>query len=193
LDTQVLGISIDHEPCLVAWAESFGGINYPLLSDFWPHGAVAQRFGVLKDEGYSERAIFLIDKLGIIRYIDIHDIDEQPGNQELLEQIRKIDPEAASKEPTFEDEKLDSLPRGGIVMYCTRWCPGCRRARIWFEEKGLEFKEIDVFAVPEAAEQVKKWAGGNRVTPTFDIDGTIVINFDQKRLTELLKDRFRTV
>ncbi|HBX68522.1 MAG TPA: hypothetical protein DEH25_03835, partial [Chloroflexi bacterium] len=40
LNAQVLGISVDHVPCLQAWAESLGGISYPLMSDFWPHGAV---------------------------------------------------------------------------------------------------------------------------------------------------------
>jgi len=75
LNAQVLGISIDHVPCIQAWADSLGGIHYPLLSDFWPHGAVAKKYGVLRVEGYAERAIFIIDKIGIIRYIDIHDID----------------------------------------------------------------------------------------------------------------------
>jgi alkyl hydroperoxide reductase subunit AhpC len=77
LNVQVLGISVDHVPCLKAWAESLGGINYPLLSDFWPHGQVSDLYGVLRKEGYSERAIFIIDRDGIIRYIDIHAIDER--------------------------------------------------------------------------------------------------------------------
>jgi peroxiredoxin len=65
LDAQVLGVSIDHIPCLKAWAESMGGINYPLMSDFWPHGRVANLYGVFREkEGDSERAIFVIDKRG---------------------------------------------------------------------------------------------------------------------------------
>ena len=95
MNTQVLGISVDHIPCLIAWAESLGGINYPLLSDFWPHGAVANRYGVLRSEGYSERALFVLDKWGVIRYIDIHDIDLQPENEELFRVLRRVDPEAA--------------------------------------------------------------------------------------------------
>ena len=74
-----------------------GGINYPLLSDFWPHGAVAKKYGVLRKEGKSERAIFIIDKEGIIRYIDIHDIDEQPDNEVLLDELKKIIPGAEEK------------------------------------------------------------------------------------------------
>src|SRR5512136_2939373 len=97
LNAQVLGISVDHVPCLKAWAESLGGINFPLLSDFWPHGAVAVKYGVLRPEGHSERAIFMIDKRGIIRYIDIHNIDEQPDNDVLFAELRKIDPVAAAR------------------------------------------------------------------------------------------------
>jgi alkyl hydroperoxide reductase subunit AhpC len=41
-------------------------------------------YGVLRSEGYSERAIFILDKNGFIRYIDIHDIDQQPSNEELF-------------------------------------------------------------------------------------------------------------
>jgi len=83
LNAQVLGVSVDHVPCLQAWAESLGGISYPLSSDFWPHGSVARKYGVLiEEEGKSERAIFVLDKMGIIRYIDIHDIDHQPDNEE---------------------------------------------------------------------------------------------------------------
>jgi alkyl hydroperoxide reductase subunit AhpC len=97
LDAQVLGISVDHIHSLKAWAESLGGINYPLLADFWPHGAVAERYGVFRSEGHSERAIFVIDKQGIIRYIDIHDIDHQPENEVIFGILRQIDPVAASR------------------------------------------------------------------------------------------------
>ena len=54
LDAQVLGISVDHVPCMKAWAESLGGINYPLLSDFWPHGEVCDRYGVMLYESVYE-------------------------------------------------------------------------------------------------------------------------------------------
>ena len=189
MDTQVLGISIDHVPCLKAWAESLGGVNYPLLSDFWPHGAEAQKYGVLRSEGYSERAIFIIDKQGIIRYIDIHDIDEQPDNEELIRVIRKIDPEVTDRQvEAAPPEKLE-LPHGGIIMYCTNWCSDCKKARLWLEKNHLEYSEVDVNGTPGAAAQVRKWANGNLVTPVFDIDGTIVVDFDEQKLRETLKDR----
>ncbi len=74
-----------------AWADSLGVENIPLLSDFWPHGQVAQSYGVLREQGFSERAIFVVDKKGVVRYIDIHDIDEQPDNEMLLDVLRDLD------------------------------------------------------------------------------------------------------
>lgn len=184
LNAQVLGVSVDHVPCLVAWAESLGGINLPLLSDFWPHGAVAKKYGVLRPEGYTERALFIVDGQGIIRYIDIHDIDDQPSNEQLFAELRRIDPAAAAS--ASPAPQAVELPRGGIVMYCSRWCPDCRRARAWLEARGLTYTEVDVNGVPGAARQVRQWANGHLVTPTFDIDGTIVVDFDTEKLTAML-------
>ena len=90
LNAQVLGISVDHVPCLKAWAESLGGISFPLLSDFGPLGAVARKYGVKRKEGFSERAIFVLDKYGIIRYIDIHDIEDRPKNKILFAELKKV-------------------------------------------------------------------------------------------------------
>ena len=189
MNVQVLGISIDHVPCLQAWAKSLGGINYPLLSDFWPHAAVAEQYGVLRyDEGRSERAIFIIDKEGFIQYIDIHDIDEQPSNEELFEELERITPEdfeAYNRQKTEE-----TLPKGGVVLYCTHWCPSCRRAKYWLQNHNIDFVEVNIDRNSAADRQVREWANGNRTTPTFDIDGTIVVNFDEKRLEDLLlKDK----
>jgi len=89
-DAQVLGISIDHGPVIKAWAKSLGGISYPLLSDFWPHGQTALKYAVLRAEGFTERALFIIDKKGIIRYIDVHPIGDQPKNSVLFEELKKI-------------------------------------------------------------------------------------------------------
>lgn len=186
LDTQILSISVDSADCLRAWAESLGGIHYPMLSDFWPHGAVAQLYGVLQPDGRSERALFIIDKTGIIRYIDIHDIHDQPSNEVLRKAIREIDADVRDR-PELPDPETATLPYGGIVMYCTKWCPDCKRARKWLDERHLRYTEVDITTTPGAAEQVEKWADGNRTTPTFDINGTIVVDFDEARLREVLK------
>lgn len=179
MNTQVLGISVDHIPCLNAWAESLGGITYPLLSDFWPHGKVAKDYGVFrKEEGRSERAIFIIDKDGIIQYIDIHDIDHQPENDVLIKELKRIDPAAAARADLKREGEDEPIPEADILLYCTRWCPGCRRARDFFERNGIEYEEVNVHANKAAADFVRSVADGNVTTPTFDIKGTIIVDYD---------------
>ena len=189
LNAQVLSISVDHIPCLKAWAESLGGINYPLLSDFWPHGAVSERYGVFRSDGRSERAIFVIDKYGIIRYIDIHDIDTQPENEVIFNVLKQLNPQVVIVKPDDVPAPVASLPKGGIVLYCTSWCPACRRARAWFKDHNLSYVEVDIDKNPAGAEQVKQWNRGNRTTPTFDIDGVILTEFNEAKLREILRDR----
>jgi peroxiredoxin (alkyl hydroperoxide reductase subunit C) len=183
LNTQVLGISVDSVPSLKRWTETLGGIHFPVLSDFYPHGEVAEKFGVLQADGRSERALFIIDEEGIIRYVDVHDIGQQPINAVLFNEIKKLRPNYV--EPVAKMEP--NLPHGGIVMYCTKWCPDCRRARLWLAENHLTYTEVDVMSVVGAGEQVRKWTGGDLVTPTFDIDGQIVIDYDLPKLKEILK------
>jgi peroxiredoxin len=90
-DAQVLGISVDSVPSNAAWAKSLGGLTYDLLSDFEPKGEVARAFGAYRDaDGISERAIFVVDKEGRIAYKDIHDIGDQPDNEDLFEVLRKL-------------------------------------------------------------------------------------------------------
>ena len=89
-DTHVLGISVDYTAANAAWAKSLGIKELPLLSDYWPHGQVAQSYGVLRPQGFTERATFIVDKEGKIRFIHIYDIDELPDNQELLDALSKI-------------------------------------------------------------------------------------------------------
>jgi glutaredoxin len=185
LNTQVLSISIDHVPCLVAWGKSLGQINFPMLSDFWPHGEVAQKYGAFRTEaGHSERALFIIDKEGIIQYIDIHDIDDQPSNEALFAELRRIDPAVAAN--TFAEPAAADLPKGGIVLYCTPWCADCKDARAWLDERGLAYTEVNVNANAAAAAQVRAWANGALITPTFDINGTIVLDFDQGKLAQVV-------
>ena len=89
-NAQVVGVSTDSRFANAAWAQQLGGISYPLLSDFYPHGAVAQLYGVLRPEGMAERAIFLVDKDGIVRYIDVHELVEHPDEATLFEELAKL-------------------------------------------------------------------------------------------------------
>ena len=89
-DAQVVGISIDSVFSNNAWEKSLGGLDYPLLSDFWPHAGVITEYGILRSTGQSERAIIVVDKQGKIAYIDVHDISLQPDNEDLFEELRKL-------------------------------------------------------------------------------------------------------
>ena len=89
-DAVLLGITVDNIPTLFAWTNQMGQLWFPVLSDFWPHGAVAKRYGVLRSDGVSERALFVIDKKGIIRYIDVHDINKRPPLEDLVGALEKL-------------------------------------------------------------------------------------------------------
>jgi glutaredoxin len=185
-NVEILGISVDHVPCLKAWADMLGGINYPLLSDFWPHGQVAGQYGVLREEGHSERAIFILDKGGVIQYIDIHDIDDQPDNDTLFAELARIDPQNVKVEIAPEDA-MKKLPTGGVVVYCTPWCEDCKLAQHWLKLNEIPYTEVDIFTTPGAERQVRTWTGGALITPTFNIDGQIIIDFDLPKLKAVIK------
>src|SRR5574341_904911 len=121
MHAQVLGISVDSVPCLKAWADSLGGITYPLLSDFFPHGQVAQNYGILREEGFTERALFVIDKRGIIRYVDVHDIDDQPDNDALFRVLAQLGPPGADTRPASQPQ-AQPQPAADVILYCTPWC-----------------------------------------------------------------------
>jgi peroxiredoxin (alkyl hydroperoxide reductase subunit C) len=91
-DAILLGITVDNIPTLYAWTRQMSDepLWFPVLSDFYPHGAVALKYGVLRSSGTSERALFVIDKKGIIRYIDVHDINERPPLDNLAAALKKL-------------------------------------------------------------------------------------------------------
>ena len=90
LDTQVLGISIDSSATKAAWAKSLGGFSFDLLSDFYPHGAVAEQYGVLRPEGFAERAVFVVDKTGRIAFARVYGIPEQPDLTEVMAALEAL-------------------------------------------------------------------------------------------------------
>jgi len=82
-DTHILGVSVDAGPSKIEWAKSLGGISFDLLSDFHPHGGVAEAYGVAREGGISERAIFVVDKSGAIVFSKVYDIPTLPDNAEV--------------------------------------------------------------------------------------------------------------
>lgn len=100
-DAQVLGISADSIYSHIAWQKKdIGLMDYPLCSDFFPHGEVAKKFDVFREgdplPGINERAIFVIDKEGVIQFAKVYRLDEQPNNEEVFDVLKGIKGKAAS-------------------------------------------------------------------------------------------------
>lgn len=82
--SMVVGISVDNVRPLEAFAKQLG-LDYPLLSDFFPHGAVAQRYGVFMDTaGTTRRAVIVVDKQGKVRHIDVTEPADIPDEEAAL-------------------------------------------------------------------------------------------------------------
>jgi peroxiredoxin len=95
LDAQVVGISMDSVYCHISWQEKeIGKLDYPLLSDFYPHGAVALKYEIFREgaplPGISNRAIYVVDKQGKIAFAKVYELGEQPPNEEVFEVLRKL-------------------------------------------------------------------------------------------------------
>jgi len=89
-DAQVLGISIDTTHSNGAWSKSMGNLSYPLLCDWHPKGEIAERYGVLREQGMAERALFVIDKAGKVAFIDVHELLDVPDNEDLYEVLATL-------------------------------------------------------------------------------------------------------
>ena len=89
-DAVLLGITVDNIPTLYAWTKQMGHLWFPVLSDFWPHGAVAQKYGVSRSSGVTERALIFIDKKGIIQDIQVSDINVRPDLAQCATTLEKM-------------------------------------------------------------------------------------------------------
>ena len=88
-------MSVDSIFSHMAWQKfEVGMLNFPLGSDFYPHGKVASEFGVFREgdplPGINERAVFIIDKQGIIRSVNVLELGEVPDNDEALQVLKDI-------------------------------------------------------------------------------------------------------
>jgi peroxiredoxin len=90
LNSIAVGISVDSVPCKKAWAESLGIVDTPLLADFWPHGGVAQLYGILREkEGFSERANILVNERGDIAFSRIYELKQLPDMKEIIDVLKR--------------------------------------------------------------------------------------------------------
>ena len=91
LDAVALGLSVDSVPCKKAWAEDIGVKETSLLADFWPHGGVAQAFGIFREKnGFSQRAVFVVDRQGVVRFKKIYPMREVPDIGEILKALENL-------------------------------------------------------------------------------------------------------
>jgi len=88
LNAQILGISIDSRHSHRAFAEHLG-LEFPLLSDF--DKQVCRAYGVLREGGFAERALFVIDRQGVIRHAHVNPIGQVPDNQPVLDVLRQLE------------------------------------------------------------------------------------------------------
>ncbi len=89
LNTVAVGFSVDTVPCKHAWAKDLKVWKTALLCDFWPHGEVAQKFGMFKiEKGFTERANIIVDEQGKVIFIKIYDIPTLPDIQEIIEFLK---------------------------------------------------------------------------------------------------------
>ena len=91
LNTIAVGISVDSVPCKKAWAETLGITHTPLLCDFWPHGVVAQQYGLfLEANGFSERANVIIDEKQNVVFVKVYPVHTVPDIQEVIAFIKNF-------------------------------------------------------------------------------------------------------
>ncbi|GAB6060898.1 peroxiredoxin [Desulfonatronum parangueonense] len=95
-ETVILGISVDNIPTLHSWVQAMGGLWFPVLSDFWPHGEAAQSYGVLRSDGTTERGLIFIDKAGVIRFLHVQDINIRPPLEVVIQGLQSLTAEKAA-------------------------------------------------------------------------------------------------
>jgi peroxiredoxin len=92
--TEIIGISVDSIMNTTVWEREIGPLEYPLCSDFWPHGTVSRSYGVFRDRhplaGCSERSVFIIDRSGRVAFSRIYGPEDLPHLSETFEALRRI-------------------------------------------------------------------------------------------------------
>jgi peroxiredoxin (alkyl hydroperoxide reductase subunit C) len=89
LGAEVVGISVDGRWVQQAFAKQ-NNLTFPVLADFHPRGVVAAQYGVMRNDGVAERALFIIDSDSVVRYSYVSEPTKNPGADRLLEALEKI-------------------------------------------------------------------------------------------------------
>ena len=104
---------------------------------------------MLRGEGNSERAIFVIDKQGIIRYVDVHDIGQQPDNEVLFEVLAELEPEAAARQWAAEAKPLPQAAarrarQADVIDVLHALVRRLPARRAWLKEQASQYVEVDI-------------------------------------------------
>lgn len=87
-NTETVAVTVDSIMNATAWERAIGPFDFPLCSDFWPHGEVAQRYGVLQQlgdaSGASQRAVFAIDRAGSVVFRKTYPLEQVPPLDDVL-------------------------------------------------------------------------------------------------------------
>lgn len=93
-DGRIVGVCVDSIMNTTQWEREIGPFDFPLCSDFWPHGEVSRSYGVLREAephaGASDRAVFVIDRGGKIAFRKIYSLHELPPVSETFEALRRL-------------------------------------------------------------------------------------------------------
>jgi glutaredoxin 3 len=118
--------------------------------------------------------------------VDVHDSSQQPENEVLFAELARINGVARPQPVPQPEMSASDEPDADIVMYCTPWCPDCRKAREYLNLRNIPYVEVDITRDQAGAQRMRSWTGGKQITPTFNIRGTIIIDFDKPRLAKVL-------
>ena len=88
LNTVAVGLSVDSVPCKAAWAKSLKIKKTKILADFWPHGGVAKSMGLLRPEGFSERANVIVNEAGKVIFVKVYPIKQLPDIEEIMDVLK---------------------------------------------------------------------------------------------------------
>ncbi len=91
---EIVAVTVDSLMNTTSWEREIGPLEFPLCADFWPHGDVSMRYGVLResgpDAGASERALFVIDREGRVAFRRVYASDDQPTIEDVVPTLEKL-------------------------------------------------------------------------------------------------------
>lgn len=93
-NAETVAVTVDSIMNTTTWESEIGPFDFPICADFWPHGEVCARYGVLRESGpeagASERAVFVIDRDGWIAFRKIYGLEEVPAIEEIFPLLERL-------------------------------------------------------------------------------------------------------